>query len=1320
MGTLAIFSINGQSIRRNFMSILLQITIGIGVGAMLFFVPTFFVKKGRMVFVMTAIILGVTSGLVFTGGRHFFKSETEEKTEIQAKGEDYFILARELTDLEAFDGAMEVLDEYLEYFPYNAQYVSACEYLYHAMGDDTAETAMQSVSAGMDKKVEKIKSDPTIRKIAESYVKGQQYTDGDVVSENEYREIYSDMKSCVKKRPQLVDIHFINRYLITMQINSGEYRAVISNMGNFEDSQEVLAAAELYLRKVVTDEEFENNRYLVEQKERLNEALNWILKQNEQYSYEGNTAELVNRTIEDLRNAVENNVYDMWMKQQLLEQADEDLSYASKLYMEVSKYAFHKEDYDGAKNYLDEALNTAPYSTEDDYRQAAGAIVDVLTTEDTGEALKKIDEYAKKWIAAQSPMNITKVQDSEDDTEEESNEGEESSTEENVSGEDFSQFVSDTQSQKTASMNIVSIDTSDFETVKAIVAVDENIATTESELKNKIALYDCGCQIDNYTVKKQNYSTVNIILVCDNSGSMGDYDKIQNLRDAVTTFIDGADVNTNIAIVPFEDGVGNVAELGTKKDELINMANNMNAGGGTNIYAGISCALEMFPANHNALNIMVVMSDGQDAEPNQEMRSEISYMCRDKDITIYSMGLGEDVDAAIMSSYSGLGGGQYVYVSDSGSLANFYEYIDKLSRNRYEVTFTAADTIKEKRILEMEDKTNLLSNTSKDYYLYQSELSEDDLGDSYSVSLDGIVISGFDSRLLYQSSGEQQIHLMGSGFQKEKEISVKIKAGIEYELTCKYESESQYLVTVPAKVACDVYDVYVTVDGRRAVLADGLVVTSKNLNVIKYGDYVFTSTFVEKEGNTTTLKGYIMMNNWLGFQKYVTLTGNLTEDSEIQMESGQAYVQYYTGDSLGLASYMAKHGYYFNSPQIMTGVLYKNEGVSADSDEYQVAKIPSIKQCVLFDVFKLRDTGTTVALYPDKMEIDFQGFSTEFPCQDKLLKAVDYEELFNFTLDHSEKMIVTKNRIDLNLEVELGNPSEDFRPANLGNMRLNVNGDSIGLKLDTVKGDISLKAMVNIAMLSHGSDKSSGGIGAEITWSDWTWDGLTLFADKNINTYIANIPVTFSDFSLGVEGVSSAIKDKKITNLSQAILKGKFMVSMAKISAVYPGLEKWTGDAAVASLKDVEVSFKLSDMAIGVKATANLLGIVDIGKADIRLGMRLPYTNELLDMHDEEVGGFVGKITVGPEVHTNNLDLTTTVGGELALTSKVLGGTGEGDVFIDVHWWVFSVRAKASGTAFIGWYQQHNGEWVFAIRSHGMSNPIVWGSHGAVRSSKSL
>lgn len=379
-------------------------------------------------------------------------------------------------------------------------------------------------------------------------------------------------------------------------------------------------------------------------------------------------------------------------------------------------------------------------------------------------------------------------------------------------------------------------------------------------------------------------------------------EKIENLKKAVSTFVGKLADEVNIGIVPFGSGVlEGVCEPGSSREKLEQSVESFRSDSGTNIYSGVEYTLSMLAKEKDALNIAVIMSDGQDSIPSEEQLQKITSACENGNILLYSMGLGADVESEVLSTYSDAGNGAYVFVSDSNSLYSFYQYIYQISKNRYEIEYQAVDTNVQSRTLRVEHKGHRKIYDERSYYLYENDLTEEDLGPESDLQIQDMIFYGLDTKLLYESPAPQKVRHVGKDLKKENKISVSLHGAMEYELECKYESDTSWEITIPARAACGVYDVYVTANGERRVFPSGLVITSGDLNTVRYGNYIFTSTGKEVCGDTTKLTGYIRMNGWLGFQDSVQLEGDLKKDPEVLMRCRRSYVQYDRNTAKGYA-----------------------------------------------------------------------------------------------------------------------------------------------------------------------------------------------------------------------------------------------------------------------------------------------------------------------------------------------------------------------------------------------------------------------------------
>ena len=1173
--------------------------------------------------------------------------------------------------------------------------------------------------------------------------------------------------------PEYASIPEIRDAVTKARVMSGAYGDIIESLDEGEDVDSLLITAELVRNRLVSEDDVLRSGDFLRSQENTDAVEKWIEEQLSGNHFSDEDRAAIDKILEELKGSDGlSSASVRWIEQRIIRYISEhDDRENAKLYLELARLCLETGRRERAAAYLELALGEMGNSEDPEFSAAANAILNIVRNPEDTEGRKNIADYVEDLTNSMLPEGTEEIMeqrraeresavvgpggkdpddkrpgDRDPDGEETDNPGsgglwpglpggsgqdpqESDAPGQNPPGgntgsdettsESFAQYVTDTINQKTGSVSIVSVDASRFDTVVAVAAVDESIANTAEQFKRNFRVLDCSIEINEFQVEKLNYSEINIVLVCDNSGSMSG-SKITNLKNALDTFTDISN-KVNIAIVPFGSGVitNKVRPFGSTQEELKAGVEAMTASGGTNIYSAVNYALGMFPDGQDALNVLILMSDGQDSMPSGNYALNITTACQTKSAAIYSMGLGSDVNSNVMNAYAQIGGGSYMYVTDSDSLLSFYEYIYALCMNRFRVTYTAADTVKASRTMELEGINAVTAYDDYTYYLYGDGASGDDQGEDHQVVSGDVVLSGLENRLFYRSSIAQTTNLLGSGFEADDTVSIELHGGVKYALETEFVDGTHIRVTIPPEVACGVYDVYVTYGGRRSVFQSGLVMTSDNRHVVRFGDYIFTATELSSRGDTTILSGVVSMNEWLGFNGDVTIRGDVERSSTVTLSYSGAYLQYADADAgTGLAKYLAQNGYTLSLPGVASLRLYGNQTVAPASDSYRVDRANLQGYVNIVDFIGI--SGGGVSLYPDRMVIDFQTFDAKFPFQDALIKTVGADGLLSFRLDRTEKIILTDNRIGADFSFEQGQNSRNTYSGKLGNLNVSYKDASLRLDVNTISGDIALRVKTDVAFLTDG-------LVVELAWKDWKLDAAKLYAEKEFDTLMGNVPVTFSNFSLGVSGLSRN-SGYSLGNIMTSAWTGSFDCSTATLTAVFPSMKEFVdagllGDAEVASLDGATMTFRPKDSCISVSAGLKLLGLVDVGNCTAELGSGISYTNLLLGMDGESINGMLGQVTRGLDIDTDNFDLKTQGILEVVLSDKAVGLRTVGDIDVKISWWAYTKGRFSNGELFLGVYQRHSGDWQFGVYAASLSSnggsmrPVCWPSGGLGHSS---
>lgn len=1313
----------------------------------------------------------------FGNGKYLFSMNELEKHKSDniENSKDYLSLVSCLLDEGEVSEAEILLKEYGENIEYSKDYLRLVADVYEA--DDLsyrAEAIRKSigVKAKSGRKNAK-KYDGTTEKAAKGYLAVRSLTDaemnGDYLSYEEKSDYYSIIKEWADTNYQYSELPSLKKAQLAAELYLHNYVEIAKNVMDDPDGEELIVASQLIRNGSVQKKDIADRMLSKSERKAAKQLLEHIKKElKKKQDYSEQDIEYLNVNKETLENTISGNLSILdYMILKMEKSAEKDAETASKVYLELADIEYAKNNKAKASKYLEKALESAYQSSDAEYSEIVSDINDIMFRTNDPEARKDIQQYVERMEQNRMPENLPDVNtdffdevvkteqnkhkdkdkdrdrdygnrpsfdDDEDyysnnsryddddyynsnnrydddeydgytDNDSDRNEGEETEEPDKT----FTQNVTDSLNQMSGAVNILSINTDSFPDISAVVAADDNLVNDAESFKKLISVADTDSLIDDYTVEKLEYKTVNIILVCDDSGSMNGQ-KRDDLCEAVKSFVNIADDNIKIGMVPFSSGVNEsmVASLGSSASVLENAADSLRADGGTNIYDAVKYANNMFPSTDTELNILILMSDGQDNLPSPDYLDAISAECLSRNISIYTVGLGYDVDANLLQTYSDYGNGTYFYVNSSESISDFYNFIFSLSKNRYRISYETVDTFQIDRTLEVVYDNSSTIRDIQAYTLFRNDLDGKVNEDNITVTVGDVVINGLKEKMLYPSEYEQEVTLLGAGFKKDASISVELKGAISYKCTAEYVDENTAKVTVPGKVATGLYDVYVTYNKRRAVFNSGLVVSGGDTNVIRFGEYIFTATNVNKSGNTVTMSGIVELNGWLGFSDKVTLTGDLEHGTIANMSYGKTYMQYTDTSAKGLSGYYAKKGYVSKLPVVGSLELYNDLTVDGSSEDYHVDTVPIDMYSVL-DLLKLQNDRAGFSLYPDRAVINFDSFSSALPFQGKILSAVEADKIFHFSADADAKLIYSKDSIDCDIEVNVGNnkPKDDMTAIKVGNANVYANLGSFGLKLNTKEGEGSIKATTNIAMLADG-------VGLEVAMKDWKLDKIMFLCDTDINTVICEVPVTFSDFKLGVQDLSKIDIANDWTTIFKSELVGGCDASLAKVSALCPGIEKYIGDVSVLSFDDFELGLRLYEPRIRAQTKVKALGIAEIGSASIQLGFGLEYNNPLFVVQ-KAPNGFIGEVSRGLKIDEDNFLFDLTGKLNLALTDQAIGAWCNGNFHVKIGWWIFVAETRATGDVYLGFYRQHNDKMVFGVLGSGSADigsgkfQVVWG-----------
>ena len=151
--------------------------------------------------------------------------------------------------------------------------------------------------------------------------------------------------------------------------------------------------------------------------------------------------------------------------------------------------------------------------------------------------------------------------------------------------------------------------------------------------------------------------TADIVLVIDRSNSMAG-DKLRDAKSAAAAFVDGLDLARHrVALVSFSDIVSLDQPLTSDSQSVHRAIDEVQAHGATDIGAAVERALRHLEVSGrpDALGVMLVLTDGEPSGQAQAYVESVRHAgrARARGIVVYTIGLGANVDADLLTALAG-------------------------------------------------------------------------------------------------------------------------------------------------------------------------------------------------------------------------------------------------------------------------------------------------------------------------------------------------------------------------------------------------------------------------------------------------------------------------------------------------------------------------------------------------------------------------------------------------------------------------------------------------------------------------------------------
>jgi len=176
---------------------------------------------------------------------------------------------------------------------------------------------------------------------------------------------------------------------------------------------------------------------------------------------------------------------------------------------------------------------------------------------------------------------------------------------------------------------------------------------------------------------------MNLVVVVDASGSMGEAGKIEFVRDGLVLMLDSLDENDTLSIVTYESSakiqMGPTLVTEENKPEIEKVINDIHSGGSTNLYEGMVTGYELAMKNitdGEAVHRIMLLSDGLVtagvADTDTILGKSAEY--NDEGIGITTIGVGVDFNFELMYELANQGSGNFYFLDEGSKLIEVFQH----------------------------------------------------------------------------------------------------------------------------------------------------------------------------------------------------------------------------------------------------------------------------------------------------------------------------------------------------------------------------------------------------------------------------------------------------------------------------------------------------------------------------------------------------------------------------------------------------------------------------------------------------------------------
>lgn len=190
---------------------------------------------------------------------------------------------------------------------------------------------------------------------------------------------------------------------------------------------------------------------------------------------------------------------------------------------------------------------------------------------------------------------------------------------------------------------------------------------------------------------------ITLAILLDSSGSM--HEKIDEVHEAASSFVDALRDEDHALVIDFDDKVFLIQELTSNKPDLKETIESTKAIGATALYDAMHAAFRKL-RGIDGRKAIVLLSDGEDTA-SQFSYGRVLEEAKANNVIIYGIGLGGG-DRRVVKEFPRVTGGRAFFVDKASELEDVYQKIAEELRSQYYLTYSTSNETWDGRWIELD------------------------------------------------------------------------------------------------------------------------------------------------------------------------------------------------------------------------------------------------------------------------------------------------------------------------------------------------------------------------------------------------------------------------------------------------------------------------------------------------------------------------------------------------------------------------------------------------------------------------------------------